>query len=87
MMHAANTVADLHVTWVDVLTAKTSTYVELPTFCTSEWLRNFNFVVSFYLLVSYEKVKETVALNVALNPVSLQPMICKAGYSWWIMYV
>lgn len=39
MMHAANTVTELHIAWVDVLTAETSTYVVLPTFCTAEWLR------------------------------------------------
>jgi hypothetical protein len=70
-MHAAN--RELHISWVDVLTAKTSTYVELPKFCTAEWLRAFNFVKSFYFLVSFEQTKETVALNVALNCVSLQP--------------
>ena len=62
----------MHTIWVDVLTPKTSTYVELPTFCTSEWLRAFSFVISFYFLVSFEEIKETVALNVALNCVSLQ---------------
>jgi hypothetical protein len=56
-------VAELHITWGEVLTAKTSTYVELATFCTSEWLRTFDFVVSFYFLVSFEEIKETVALN------------------------
>jgi hypothetical protein len=62
-----------------VLTALTSTYVELPTFCTSEWLRAFSFVISFYFLVSFEQIKETVALNVALNSVSLQPKYLQAG--------
>jgi len=38
---------------VAVLSADSSTYVELPTFCTSEWLRSFNFVISFYFLVSF----------------------------------
>jgi hypothetical protein len=38
---------------VAVLSADPSTYVEIPTFCTSEWLRSFNFVISFYLLVSF----------------------------------
>jgi hypothetical protein len=66
MMHAPNRVTELHVTWVDVLTAKTSAYVELPTFCTSEWLRAFNSVISFYFLVSFDKIKQTVALNLSL---------------------
>ena len=56
-----------------MLTAKTSTYVEWPTFCTSEWLRDVNLVIYFYFLVSLEEIKETVALNVALNSVSLKP--------------
>jgi hypothetical protein len=73
MMHAANRVTELHISWVDVLTAKTSTNVELPKFCTAEWLRAFHFVISSYFLVSFEQTKETVALNVALNCVSLQP--------------
>jgi len=30
--------SELHITWVAVLSADTSTYLELPTFCTSEWL-------------------------------------------------
>jgi hypothetical protein len=42
-----------------VLTANPSTYVELPTFCISEWLRSYNYVVSFYFLVSFEELKET----------------------------
>jgi hypothetical protein len=62
-----------------VLTAETSTCVELPTVCTSEWLIAFNFVISFYFLVSFEEIKETVALNVALNCVSLQPKCLQAG--------
>jgi hypothetical protein len=73
MGHAANRVRELHIAWVDVLTANTSTYVELPTFCTAKWLRAFNFVISFYFLVSFEQIKETVALNVALISESLQP--------------
>jgi len=79
MMHAADRMTELHIIWVDVLTAKTSTYVELPTFCTAEWLRAFNFVISFYFLVSFEEIKETVALNVALNCVSLQTEYLQAG--------
>jgi len=79
MMHAANTVTELHIAWVDVLTAETSTYVELRTFCTLEWLRAFNFVISFYFLVSFEQIKESVALNVALNCVSLQAKYLQAG--------
>jgi hypothetical protein len=62
-----------------VWTAKTSTNVELPTFCTAEWLRAFNVVISFYFLLSFEQIKETVTLNVALNCVLLQPKYLQAG--------
>ncbi len=72
MMQAANKVTDFHIMWVDVLTAKTCTYVELPTFCTSQWLIAFNFVISFYFVVSFEEIRETVALNAALHFVSLK---------------
>jgi hypothetical protein len=40
---------------------------ELPSFCTSEWPRAFNSVISFYFHVSLEEIKETAALNVELN--------------------
>ena len=73
MMQAANKVTELHITWVDVLTVKTCTYVELPTFCTSQWLIAFNFVIYFYYVVSFEEIRETVALNAALHFVSLKP--------------
>jgi hypothetical protein len=43
MMHAAIKVTELHITWVNVLTAKTSKYVELPTFCTAELFHNATF--------------------------------------------
>jgi len=80
-----------------VLTAKTSTYVELPTFCTSEWLGAFNFVISFYFLVSFEEIKETVVLNVALNSVPLKPKylqsrlkllddVCNSGVQTLVAY-
>jgi len=89
-MHAANTGTELHITCVDVLTAKAAANVELPTFCISEWLRAFNFVMPFYFLVLFEQRKETVPLNAALNSVSLQPKylqirlklldnVCKSG--------
>jgi len=48
-----------HVTWVVVLTANPLTYVALPTFCISEWLRSYNYVISCYFLVSFEELKET----------------------------
>jgi hypothetical protein len=79
MMHAANTVTELHITWVDVLTAKMSTRVQLLTVCSSEWLIASNFVISFYFLVSFDQTKDTAALNVALNCVSLQPKCLQAG--------
>jgi hypothetical protein len=79
MMLAANTVTELHIAWVDVLTAETSTHVELRIFCTAKWLRAFNFVISFYFLVSFEKIQQTLALIVALNCVSLQAKYLQAG--------
>jgi hypothetical protein len=42
-----------------VLTANQLTYVELPTFCIAEWLRSYNYVISFCFLVSLEELKET----------------------------
>jgi hypothetical protein len=50
----------LHITWVVVFTANPSTFVELPPFYMSEWLRAFNFAVSCYFLVLFKEVKETV---------------------------
>jgi hypothetical protein len=96
-MHAANKVTELHVTWVDMLTAKTYTYVELPTFCTSEWLRGVNLVIYFHFLVSLEEIKETETLNVALNSVSLKPKyiqsrlpllddVCESGVQVLVAY-
>jgi len=79
MMHATNTVTEFHIAWVYVFTAKTSTYGELRTFCTAEWLRAFNCVISLYFLVSFEQIIETIAPNAALNCVSLQPKYLQAG--------
>jgi hypothetical protein len=95
-MHAANKVTELHFTRVDVLNAKTSTHVELPTFCTSEWLRAFDFM-TFYFLGSFEEIKEIVPLNVALNSVSLKSKylqsrlkllvdICESGVQLLVAY-
>jgi hypothetical protein len=77
MMHAAST---LTVTYNlgRVLTAKTSTRLQLLTVCSSEWLIASNFM-SFYFLVSFDQTKDTAALNVALNCVSLQPKYLEAG--------
>jgi hypothetical protein len=41
-----------------VLTANPLTYVALPTFYISEWLRSYNYVISFYFIVSFEELKE-----------------------------
>jgi len=46
-----------------VLNVNPSTYVELPTFCISVWLAGFNIVISFYFIVSFDKVVETVTQN------------------------
>jgi len=43
-----------------VLNVNPSTYAEHPTFCISEWLIAFNIVISFYLLVSFDKVVKTL---------------------------
>jgi hypothetical protein len=51
---------ELHITWVVVFSANPSTYMELPTFCTSEWLRIFN-CVYLPFFVSFKEVKEIVA--------------------------
>jgi len=46
---------ELHISWVDVMTVNPSIYVELITFCISEWLVAFSFVISFYFLVSFDR--------------------------------
>ena len=43
-----------------MLTVNPSVYVELVTFCISEWLAASNFVIFFYFLVSFHKAVETV---------------------------
>jgi hypothetical protein len=43
-----------------VLTANPSTCVEHPAFYIAEWLAAFNIAISFYILVSFDKVVETV---------------------------
>jgi len=53
-MHAANS---------DRVTYNLGRCADCRTFCTLELLRAFNFVISFYLLVSFEEIKETVAIN------------------------
>ena len=49
----------LHISWVVVLTVNPSIYVELVTFCISEWFAAFSFIL-FYLLVSFDMAMETV---------------------------
>jgi len=51
---------DLHISWVVVLTVNPSVYVELVTFCISEWFAAFSFVISFYFFVSFDEAVETV---------------------------
>jgi len=51
---------ELHISWVVVLTVNPSVYVELVTFCISEWLAAFNFVMFFYFLVSFDEAVESV---------------------------
>ena len=43
-----------------MFTVNPSIYVELVTFCISEWLAAFSFVISFYFIVSFDEVLETV---------------------------
>ena len=59
-----------------MLTVNSSTYVKLPTFY---MIRDFNFVISFYFLVSYMEVPETVPLYVALNTVFLKLKYLQSG--------
>jgi len=53
----------LRISWVVVLNVNPSTYVERPTFRNSEWLVAFSVVISFYYLVSFDEVVETVTQN------------------------
>jgi len=50
----------LHISWVVILTVNPSVYVELITFCISEWLAAFSFVIFFYFFVSFDEAVETV---------------------------
>jgi len=43
-----------------VFTVNPSIYVELVTFCISEWLAAFSFVISFYFVISFDEAVETV---------------------------
>ena len=51
---------EFHISWVVVLTVNPSIYVELVTFCISEWLAAFSFVISFCFVVSFDEAVETV---------------------------
>jgi len=51
---------ELHISRVVVLAVNPSLYVELVTFCISEWLAAFSFVIFFYFLVSFDEAVETV---------------------------
>jgi hypothetical protein len=42
-----------------VFTVNPSIYVELVTFCISEWLAAFSFVISIYFVVSFDEAVET----------------------------
>ena len=46
---------ELHISWVVVLTVNRSICVELITFCISEWLAAFSFVISIYFLVPFDR--------------------------------
>jgi len=49
-----------HISWVVVLTVNPSVYVELVTFCISEWLTAFSFLKFFSFVVSIDEAVETV---------------------------
>jgi hypothetical protein len=51
---------ELHICWVVLLTVNPSIYVEHITFCVSEWLAAFSFVISFHFLVSFDDAVQTV---------------------------
>jgi hypothetical protein len=51
---------ELHITSVVLLTVNPSIYVELTTLYISEWLAAFNFVLSSYFVVSFDKAVETL---------------------------
>ena len=52
--------SELHISWVVVFTVNPYVYVERITFCISEWLAAFCFVIFFYFLVSFDEAVETV---------------------------
>jgi len=51
----------LHISWIVVLTLNPSVYVELVTFCISEWLAAFSFFIYFCSVVSFDEAVETVS--------------------------
>jgi hypothetical protein len=88
---------EMHVTWVGVLTARTSTYVELPAFCAAKWLRTFNFVISFYFLVSIEEIQINhstkcsfklcvIAAKIFTNRLKLLDGVCDSGVQALVVY-
>ena len=50
----------MRISWVVVLMVNPSIYLELITFCISEWLAAFSFVMFFYFFVSFDKALETL---------------------------
>jgi len=46
---------ELHRSWVVVLTVNRSICIELITFCVSEWLAAFSFVIYIYFLVPFDR--------------------------------
>jgi hypothetical protein len=51
---------EFHISWVVVLTINPSLYVELVTFCISEWLAAFSSVIFFYFVVLFDEAVETI---------------------------
>jgi hypothetical protein len=59
-----------------------STYVGHPTFCISEWLAAINIVISFYFLVAFEKVVETVT-QLVQSALTLNAVLVK-NIMWYL---
>jgi hypothetical protein len=70
--------------WVVELTVNPSTYVELPTFCISEWLAVFNIIISSYFIVSFHEVLQTVTQNWCKMCSDIK---CYVGYEHNVVHV
>jgi len=73
-MCAVKTVAVLP--WIVVLAVNPSVYVDLITFCISEWLAAFSFVISFYFVVSFDEAVEGVLQSAVPTSMFVQNIMC-----------